>query len=57
MIVKKNLLPGQLPTPEQLARIKEAAKYPIVYDEDCPEMTEEQLKQFKRVKPRPAASE
>ena len=24
----------------------------IVYDEDCPEMTEEQLKQFKRVHPR-----
>ena len=25
----------------------------IVYDEDCPEMTEEQLKQFRRVHPRP----
>ena len=57
MIVKKTLLPGTRPTPEQIARIKEAAKYPIVYDEDCPEMTEEQLKQFKRVDPRPAASE
>ena len=57
MIVRKTLLPGQKPTPEQIARIREAAKYPIVYDEDCPEMTEEQLKQFKPVNPRPAASE
>ena len=24
----------------------------IIYDEDCPEMTEEQLRQFKRVHPR-----
>ena len=24
----------------------------IVYDEDCPELTEEQLAQFKRVNPR-----
>ena len=33
-------------TPEQLARIKEAEKYPIVFDEDCPELTDEQLAQF-----------
>lgn len=25
----------------------------IVYDDDCPEMTDEQLKQFKRVHPNP----
>lgn len=25
----------------------------IVYDEDCPKLTEEQLAQFKRVNPRP----
>ena len=37
----------------------EAAKYfpvwdeDIVYDEDCPPMTDEQLRQFKRVHPRP----
>ena len=40
-------------TPEQIAEIEEAAKYPIVFDEDCPEMTEEQLRQFKRVNPLP----
>ena len=40
---------GQKPSPEQIARIREAAKYPIVFDEDCPELTEEQLAQFKPV--------
>ncbi|MDR2478627.1 MAG: hypothetical protein LBD48_04860 [Treponema sp.] len=36
-------------TPEQVARIKEAEKYPIVFDEDCPELTDEQLAQFQPV--------
>ena len=51
MMIRKELKPGQKPTPEQIARIREAAKRPIVYDEDCPKMTEEQLRQFKRVNP------
>ena len=51
MIIRKELKPGQKPPPEQIARIREAAKRPIVYDEDCPKMTEEQLRQFKRVNP------
>ena len=53
MIVRYSITKDQKPTPEQIARIQEAAKRPIVYDEDCPEMTEEQLKQFRRVHPRP----
>ena len=40
---------GTKPTPEQIARIREAAKYPIVYDEDCPKLTEEQLAQFRPI--------
>ncbi len=52
MIVRYSITKDQKPTPEQIERIREAAKRPIVFDEDCPEMTEEQLKQFKRVKPR-----
>jgi hypothetical protein len=36
-------------SPEQLARIEEAAKRPITFDEDCPELTDEQLAQFKPV--------
>ena len=52
MIVRYSITKDQKPTPEQIAEIREAAKRPIVYDEDCPEMTEEQLRQFKRVYPR-----
>ena len=51
MIVTYTITKDQKPTPEQVARIREAAKRPIVYDEDCPEMTDEQLRQFKRVNP------
>ena len=53
MTVTYSITRGQKPTPEQIARIREAAKYPIVFDEDCPPMTEEQLKQFRRVNPLP----
>ena len=53
MVVTYELKPGQKPTPEQIARIREAAKRPIVFDEDCPPSTPEQLKQFKRVHPLP----
>jgi len=53
LIVSYSITKNQKPTPEQIAEIREAAKRPIVFDEDCPEMTEEQLKQFKRVHPRP----
>ncbi len=53
MLVTYNRKRGTPLTPEQIAEIEEAAKYPIVFDEDCPEMTEEQLRQFKRVNPLP----
>ena len=33
---------------EQKARIREAAKRPFVYDEDCPPLTREELKRMKR---------
>ena len=52
MIVSYSITKDQKPTPEQIAEIREAAKRPIVYDEDCPPMTDEQLRQFKRVHPR-----
>ena len=53
MIVSYSITKDQKPTPEQIAEIREAAKRPIVFDEDCPPMTDEQLRQFKRVHPRP----
>ena len=37
---------GQKPTKEQKKRIREAMKRPIVYDDDSPELTEEQYKAF-----------
>ena len=42
-------------TPEQIERLKileNMSDDDIVFDEDCPKQTEEQLKQFKRVNPR-----
>ena len=49
MIVTYNLNPNTPLTPEQIKRLDALKDRPIVYDEDCPEMTDEQLKQFKRV--------
>ena len=57
MIVRYALKPSRKPrqplTPEQIAEIEARAPRDeeIVYDEDCPEMTDEQLRQFKRVRP------
>ena len=42
-------------TPEQKARLealKQMSDDDIVYDEDCPKLTEEQLSKFRRVNPR-----
>ncbi|MDR1323383.1 MAG: BrnA antitoxin family protein [Candidatus Margulisbacteria bacterium] len=40
------LRPGDRPTKKQLMEIREAAKHPIVFDEDCPELTDEELAEF-----------
>ena len=37
---------GQKPTKEQLKQIREIAKKPIRYTEDCPESTPEALAEF-----------
>lgn len=44
MIVKE----GQKPTEEQKKRIREAMKRPIVYDDDSPELTEEQYEEIRK---------
>lgn len=36
-------------TEEQRAMLREMEASPIVYDEDCPELTDEQLAKFRRV--------
>ena len=53
MIVTYKLDPNAPLTPEQIKRLDALKDRPIVFDEDCPEMTEEQLRQFRRVNPRP----
>ena len=52
MLVQRVIYRGQKPTPEQIEEIKKLKDRPIVFDEDCPELTDEQLKQFKRFYPR-----
>jgi uncharacterized protein (DUF4415 family) len=37
---------GDQPTPEMLKEIEKAAKRPIVYDEDSPKLTEQELSEF-----------
>ena len=50
MAVKKYILnPGQQLTDEQIQMIKEAAKRPVVTDDDNSELTEEQLASLRRV--------
>ncbi|MDE7331607.1 MAG: antitoxin [Lachnospiraceae bacterium] len=46
--VTMNSLPAEL-TPEEMAELEEAEKMPITFDGDCPEMTNDMLKQFHRM--------
>lgn len=53
-IVRKVINVNAPLTPEQKARLavlKNMSDDDIVYDEDCPKLTDEQLKKFKRVNP------
>ncbi|WP_072004165.1 BrnA antitoxin family protein [Selenomonas sp. AB3002] len=50
-IVTSRLKAGSIPSEEVMARIKEAVCYPVTFDEDCPELTDEQLREFKPVNP------
>lgn len=43
---------GQQLTEEELEELRNLKDRPIVFDEDCPELTDEELKQFKRFYPR-----
>ncbi len=47
---------GEPLTEEELEEIRALKNRPIVYDEDCPKLTEEELKQFKRVNPKRKAA-
>lgn len=54
-IVRRVIYEGQKPTPEQLERLRalKAENRPIVYDDEFPELTDDELKEFKRVNPLP----
>ena len=52
MIVRQTIKIGRPLTEEELEEIRALKGRPIVFDEDCPELTEEELRQFKRVNPR-----
>ena len=45
-ITRSTVKVGQKPTKEQLRKIREIAKRPIHYTEDCPESTPEALAEF-----------
>ena len=51
MIVSYHRKHGTPLSQEQIDRLEALKDRPIVFDEDCPPMTEEQLSQFKRVTP------
>ncbi len=57
--IKINSNPRKHLSPEDIEAIEARAPRDedIVYDEDCPEMTDEQLRQFKRVHPRPEVAD
>lgn len=43
---KSNELPPV--SKEDIKRLRKAARRPIVYDEDCPELTDEQIKEIRK---------
>lgn len=46
--VTMNSLPAEL-TPKETAELEAAEKMPVTFDDDCPELTAEMLKQFHRM--------
>ena len=49
MIIRKDIDITQPLTSEEIEMLKQADAKPIVFDEDCPELTDEQLAEFHRV--------
>ena len=46
-MIKTYTTNGQPPSDEQLKEVEEAKKYPIVFDEDCEELSPAMIKAFK----------
>lgn len=49
MLVRKEIDITQNPTKEQIEMLHYAASIPLKYDEDCPELSDEELQDFKRI--------
>ena len=49
MIIRKEIDVSEPLTPEQIKMLEEMNKRPITFDEDCPELTDEQLSKAYRV--------
>jgi len=47
-MVIKTLTPDMKLTPEQLAMLEEMENYPIVYEDDCPELTPQMEEAFRK---------
>lgn len=48
-MLKMNIDITKEPTQKQIQMLKELENRPIVFDDDCPELTEEELLQFRRI--------
>ena len=49
MIIKKEIDITKKPTKKQIKMLEELNASPVSYDDDCPELTEEELLQFRRI--------
>ena len=49
MKINKTINVKQKPTVKQIKELETIKKVPIIYDEDSPELSKEELKEFKRV--------
>lgn len=49
MVIRKTLEERGSITPEEIEMLERASRMPIVFDEDSPELTEDDLKGFRQV--------
>ncbi|MBO6177905.1 MAG: hypothetical protein J6O04_01860 [Selenomonadaceae bacterium] len=50
MLIKTYIPKNQPLTAEEIEEIETAAKYPITFDEDCPELSDAQIEKYFRNK-------
>jgi uncharacterized protein (DUF4415 family) len=48
-VVRETLMDGQEPTEKQVEEVREAARRPVVYTEEAPKLTPEELAEFRKV--------